>query len=71
MTTLDGKLVQDAARELLGLSLDDDQSRNLSGALAGLKKMVDVLEQVPLPYTQEPFASPRSADKWLEDWPSK
>jgi hypothetical protein len=33
MATPDGKLIQDAAREFLGLNLDDDESRNLSGAL--------------------------------------
>lgn len=68
---MDCALVQIVARELLRLTLTDAEAASLVKPLAGLQKLVQAIEKVPLPYSADPFITPRSADDWLERWPEQ
>jgi hypothetical protein len=54
------------AREVLGLVLDADDAAELARDVASLSRWTKEMEAIPLPYTQEPFSSPKLADRWLE-----
>lgn len=68
---MDRALVQIVARELLGLVLTDAEAASLVHPLAGLQKLMQAIETVPLPYSADPFITPRSGDDWLESWPEQ
>jgi hypothetical protein len=66
---LDSSAIRVVAAEMLGLNLTTTEAESLIAPLAGLRNLVRAIETVPLPYTAEPFVSPRSGDDWLENWP--
>lgn len=68
---MDGPLMQAIASEWLGVSLTEREAATLVQPLVGLQKLIRTLEEVPLPYTDDPFISPGTGDDWLETWPDK
>ena len=68
---MDSALIQIVARELLDLTLTDTEAASLVEPIVGLQKLVQAIETVPLPYSAEPFITPRSGDDWLETWPGQ
>ncbi len=68
---MNGELIRTYGREVLGLTLSDDEADALVGAVAGLRNLVAEIERVPLPYAEEPFTSPRMSDLWLARWSSR
>jgi hypothetical protein len=69
MMSIDLDLTQRFAEFWLGLPLSEDEAAALVQPLAGLRGLVRTLEEVPLPYTDDPFISPATGDDWLETWP--
>jgi hypothetical protein len=68
---VDNALIQTVARELLGLTLTDAEAALLVEPLVALQQLVQAIETVPLPYSADPFITPRSSDEWLETWPEQ
>ena len=68
---MDAALMQAIARECLGLALTESEAAALIGPYLGLQKMIRTMEEVPLPFSQEPFVSPATGDDWLDTWPDR
>lgn len=68
---MDRTLVLTVAEELLRLPLTEADLAALENTLPGLVKLVEAVETVPLPYLDDPFASPALADQWLASWPAE
>ena len=66
---MDKAQIQTTAKDFLGLTLTDDEADSLVEPLAGLAHMVELIERVPLPFSAQPFITPGSGDRWLEQWP--
>lgn len=59
------------ARDLLNLALTEAEAAQLAGSLATLRKLVQTIETVPLPFLEEPFMTPAVGDAWLDAWPEE
>ena len=68
---IDAALMQAIARECLGLALTEGEAAALVEPYLGLQRLIDTMEEVPLPYSQDPFVSPATGDVWLNAWPDK
>jgi hypothetical protein len=68
---MDSVLMQAIARECLGLSLTESEAAALVQPYLGLQKLIRTMEEVPLPFSQDPFISPATGDDWLETWPDR
>ena len=68
---MDSSLIRAVAGEMLDLTLTTTEAESLITPLAGLRNLVRAIETVTLPYTADPFVSPRSGDDWLESWPEQ
>jgi hypothetical protein len=68
---VDSGLVRAIAGDWLGIRLTDQEAVSLTQPLEGLRKLVQTIEEVPLPYSASPFISPRFADAWLDTWPER
>jgi len=66
---MDAVLMQAIARECLGLLLTEAEATSLVQPYAGLQKLIRTMEEVPLPYSHDPFISPATGDHWLDTWP--
>jgi hypothetical protein len=66
---MDAALMQTIARECLGLALTEGEAAALVQPYLGLQKMIRTMEEVPLPFSQDPFVSPATGDDWLDTWP--
>lgn len=66
---MDSQSIGNFAGEMLGLNLDEREAAALVGPLAALRKVVAEFESVPLPFSADPFVTPRSSEDWLENWP--
>jgi hypothetical protein len=65
---MDGQATKKFAEEVLGLSLSNTEAEDLAQRLGGLRLLVEQIERIPLPYLEDPFTTPRSAEQWLESW---
>jgi len=68
---MDSALIQTVAREFLRLPLADGEAASLAEALVGLQQLIQAIETVQLPYSADPFITPRSSDEWLETCPEQ
>ena len=68
---MDSALLYIVAREWLGLTLTESEAASLVQPLDGLRRLIQTIEEVPLPYSADPFTSPGLGDHWLETWPEK
>jgi hypothetical protein len=68
---MDSALMQAIARECLGLNLTDSEAAALVQPYLGLQKLIRTMEEVSLPFAQDPFVSPATGDDWLETWPDR
>ena len=66
---MDKEQIQATAKDFLGLSLTQDEAASLIEPLAGLRQLIELVEQVPLPFSALPFITPRAGERWLEKWP--
>jgi hypothetical protein len=66
---MDSSLMQAVAREVLGLDLTEAEAAALVQPYLGLQRLLRTLEEVPLPFSQDPFISPGTGDQWLDAWP--
>jgi hypothetical protein len=65
---MDAKTIGQYADEILGLKLDNSEAEDLAQRVAGLRRLVDPIDRISLPFLEDPFTSPRSADRWIEKW---
>ena len=65
---MDAKTIKTYADEVLGLPLDSAGAQALTERLAGLRRLVEQIDRISLPYLEVPFTSPRSGDCWIEKW---
>ena len=68
---MDSALMQAIARECLGLNLTESEAAALVQPYLGLQKLIRTMEEVSLPFSQDPFVSPATGDDWLETWPDR
>ena len=66
---MDSALMQAIARESLGIILTENEAAALVQPFLGLQKLIQTIEQVPLPYSGDPFISPGLGEDWLDTWP--
>lgn len=66
---MDKAQVRIVANDLLGLNLSEGEAAALIGPLDGLRKLVELIDRVPLAYSSLPFVTPATGDRWLEKWP--
>ncbi len=66
---MDAGQVRTTAKDLLGLSLTEEEAAGLVGPLTGLRQLVELVERVPLPFSAQPFITPGMGDRWLAEWP--
>src|SRR5206468_3474562 len=69
--SVDAALLRAIAIESLGLTLSESEAAALVQPYVGLQRMIAVMDEVPLPFSQDPFVSPATGDHWLEAWPDK
>lgn len=66
---MDASFMQAVARDVLGLDLTEAEAAALVQPYLGLQRLLRTLEEVPLPFSQDPFVSPGMGDQWLNTWP--
>ena len=63
--------MQAIARESLGLVLTEAEAADLVEPFLALQQLIRTMEQVPLPFSGDPFTSPGLGEDWLDTWPDK
>ena len=68
---MDAALMEAVAREVLGIELTQTEAAALVQPYLGLQRLLRTLEEVPLPFSQDPFVTPGTGDQWLDTWPER
>lgn len=68
---MDSATIRTVASDLLDLTLTDAEAQALVEPLAAQRKTIEIVEKVPLPYSADPFVTPRASEDWLENWQEK